>query len=101
MTAQPITSLMSDAELDSWADIYAQAKIAELIQIPLSEFLQDPWAHLINSGQESALDCIENGYAPLLPAQARAGKAIRDRWASEDKIDSDAKRTHLTLVSSR
>ncbi len=54
MNTQAITSLMSSADLDVWADIYAQAKIGELVTVPLSQFLLDPWTHLSGAGQESS-----------------------------------------------
>ena len=33
---------MSNAELDNWADIYAQARIGEVVSISFSEFIQSP-----------------------------------------------------------
>ena len=45
-TVPRITPLMSNNELDNWADIYAQARIGEVVSITFSEFIQSPWAHL-------------------------------------------------------
>lgn len=101
MNTQAITSLMSNADLDVWADIYAQAKIGELVTVPLSQFLLDPWTHLSGAGQESAIDCINTGHRPLLPAQVRASKAIHAEWADQDRRAATSKRSHLSLVSSQ
>lgn len=97
MTAPTVTPLMSKAERDVWADIYAQAKIAELITIPLSEFLQDPWNLLASAGQESAFETIAAGHRPLLPKQVMASKAIHAQWDAEPA----SKRCHLRLVVNR
>lgn len=101
MNAQPITHLMPDEELDVWADVYAQAKVADLISMPLSEFLQDPWNNLARAGQETAFECISNGHRPLLPQQVRASQSIHEQWSADEKADTGSKRNHLSLVSSR
>lgn len=34
MSTEQITHLMDNSEFDAWADIYAEARISDLIQIP-------------------------------------------------------------------
>lgn len=36
MSTEQITNLMDNAEFDTWADIYAQARVAELISVTFS-----------------------------------------------------------------
>lgn len=99
MEATPrITPLMSNAELDNWADIYVQARIGETISVPLSEFLRAPWTHLANAGQETAPECVRHGFLPLLPVQAATSKRIRDDW--ESISSKEASRPRLVLVAS-
>ena len=37
---------MSDEELDTWADIFYQAKISGVISVTFSQFLSGPFMHL-------------------------------------------------------
>lgn len=101
MSTEQITHLMDNSEFDTWADIYAEARIADLIHIPLSTFLLDPWAYLVSAGQDTALDCVMNGHKPLLPEQVKASSRIHSQWAAEDASIAQAKRSHLSLVVNR
>lgn len=95
-----VTDLMENAELDVWAGIYAEARIAELIDIPFSEFCLNPWFFMTQADQETAIDCLINGFKPLLPKQLEVAAKIQSKWDAEDKAASTKPR-HLTLVSSR
>jgi hypothetical protein len=86
-------------ELDLWADIYCKARLANLCPVTLSEFLQRPYDFLKESGQASALDCLENGFLPMMPAQVKASLDIQDSWARGDGKPK-ADRGHLQLVHS-
>lgn len=86
-------------ELDLWADIYCKARLAQLCTVTLSEFLQRPYDYLNQSGQSSALDCLENGYLPLMPEQVRTATDLQAVWASGDEKPKVAPR-HLQLVHS-
>ena len=97
----PVTDLMTNDELDTWADIYAQARVAELVNVTFSEFLQAPFTYLANAGQETALDCLITGYRPLLPKQVQAAQRIQQDWADTDTAAQPKQRGHLTLVASR
>ncbi|KNH45203.1 hypothetical protein M5G27_29785 [Pseudomonas shahriarae] len=86
-------------ELDLWADIYCKARLASLIDVTLSEFLQRPYEFLKESGQASALDCLENGFFPMMPAQVKISRDIQRAWEGSDKkLRLD--RQHLQLVHS-
>lgn len=98
MSIEQITRLMSNSECDAWTDIYDEARISNLIQIPLSVFLRDPWAYLLQAGQDTAMDCVINGHKPQLSAQVRASASI-PRSAAEDASDAQGRR--LALVISR
>ena len=100
MSTEQITNLIDNAEFDTWADIYAQARVAELISVTFSQFLQAPWEYLTTAGQETAVDCISNGFMPLLPKQAQASQKIQAAWASQDAELTPPKRNHLALVVS-
>lgn len=101
MSTEQITHLMDNSEFDAWADIYTEARISDLIHIPLSTFLRDPWAYLVQAGQDTAMDCVINGHKPLLPEQVKASTKIHTQWAAEDASIVQAKRSHLSLVASR
>lgn len=76
-------NLMSHSGLVDWITIYTEAHIAELIQVPLSEFLQKPEFYLVSAGQETALTCVMSGYKPLLPKQVQAAAKIHAQWNAE------------------
>lgn len=92
---------MTNDEACAWLDIYAEARVAELTDIPFTDFQQAPWTHLANAGQDCAVDCLNNGCRPLLPAQARASRKIQEEWAGQDRKSAAATRSHLKLVHSR
>lgn len=97
----PVTDLMTNDELDTWADIYAQARVAELVSVTFSEFLQAPFTYLANAGQETAMDCLITGHRPLLPKQVQVARQIQQGWADSDPTAQSKPRGHLTLVASR
>lgn len=97
MNTDQISPLMTNEELDTWADIYAQARLAELVDVQFSKFLEAPFAYLAAAGQDTALDCMINGSRPLLPAQARAANRIRADWGERDSTVVKS-RSHLSLV---
>ncbi|MDI2144901.1 hypothetical protein KBJ94_22895 [Pseudomonas sp. ITA] len=86
-------------ELDLWADIYCKARLASLIDVTLSEFLQRPYDFLKASGQASALDCLENGFFPMMPAQVKISRDIQRAWDGGEKRPQ-LDRQHLQLVHS-
>jgi hypothetical protein len=96
MDKQQVTHLMSNDELDTWADIYAQAKLSELLDIPFSTFLDAPFTYLACAGQDTALDSIISGHRPLLPAQVQVTRKIHQQWSDQDKAANN--RGHLSLV---
>lgn len=99
MNEQQVTHLMSNDELNTWADIFAQAKVADLLSITFSEFLEAPFTHLASAGQDTALDCMITGFRPLMPAQVRAAQKIHQQWGNQGNADKPS-RGHLSLVVS-
>jgi hypothetical protein len=74
-------------QLDTWAEIFFEAKCAGLVQVPLSVFLADPLGHI--GGNYAALDAQEpvfegESYLPLLPKQVEAAKRIQEKWTRDD-----------------
>lgn len=92
MSPATTAQLMSPSDRAVWTKIHTEAHIAELIQIPLSEFLQNPKFYLISAGQETAVACVMSGYKPLLPQQVQAAAKIQAQWAAEDNAATSAKR---------
>lgn len=84
-------------QLDSWADIYFEAKTAGLMHVPLSVFLSDPMRYIAEGDQSTGEACQGDEFLPLLPRQAEVATRIQDQWAREDALRSN----HLTLVASR
>jgi hypothetical protein len=72
--------MLNDVVIDYWADIYRACGLQAEISFEL--FLSDPWRHLREFGQETAPALIEQGWRPLLPAQARVARFI----TSKDKL---------------
>lgn len=66
--------MLNDAVIDHWADIYQACGLRAEISFEL--FLSDPWRYLREFGQETAPALIEQGWRPLLPAQARIARAL-------------------------
>lgn len=70
-----------DAETDTaavagWTEVYKLCRFAEE-GISLEAFLTAPWRILREQGQEGAVESIRNGHRPLLPAQARVARRLR------------------------
>jgi hypothetical protein len=66
--------MLNDVVIDYWADIYRACGLQAEISFEL--FLSDPWRHLREFGQETAPALIEQGWRPLLPAQARVAREL-------------------------
>lgn len=98
MTQKTISPFANHAENEQrmWADIYEAVRVQDCNPaMTIERFMQDPWGNLKACGQESAFDCLSNGYKPLLPAQAAASKRIQGAW------DAEQARPALRLVHSR
>lgn len=68
--------MFSDTEIEYWAEIYIKLGISEY-QFSFDSFLTDPASYLREIGQESALECINNGFEPLLAPQAKIVLKLR------------------------
>lgn len=84
-------------QLDSWADIYFEAKTADLMRVPFSVFLSDPMRYIAEGGQPVVEAAQDDEFLPLLPRQAEVATRIQEQWAREDA----QRGSHLTLVASR
>lgn len=60
---------MSDEELDTWADIFYQAKIGGVTSVTFSQFLSCPFMHL--SSERRKVDRPEKGTQCLRLAYSR------------------------------
>ena len=92
-------TINNNLEQELWADIFEGLDM-QSHGVSLSEFIKDPSGSMVATGQESAFECLENGFKPLLPKQAAAAKRIQDEWARQDAI-AIAHKGHLRLVHSR
>ena len=61
-----------------WARVFVEARILES-GITFDQFLTNPDYYLSSIGQETAPECIKNGFLPLLPKQAAVAKRLRDQ----------------------
>lgn len=89
----------NNLEQELWADIFEGLDM-QSYGVSLHEFIKDPSGSMVAAGQESAFECLENGFMPLLPKQAAAAKRIQDEWARQD-AKAIAQKGHLRLVHSR
>ena len=62
-----------------WGEIYQKVIINEY-DLSFNDFMTNPEGCLLEIGQESAPDCIRNGFEPLLPAQAAVGLKLREKY---------------------
>jgi hypothetical protein len=78
----------NDAVIDYWADIYRTCGLQT--EMTFEVFLSDPWRYLRQFGQESAPALIEQGWRPLLPAQAHIARelAIAEHRAKREPASS-------------
>jgi len=90
--------MLNDAVIDYWADIYQACGLRT--EISFERFLSDPWRYLREFGQETAPTLIEQGWRPLLPAQARVARelAIADRCAERVAAAATAAKAHTQQV---
>ncbi len=77
--------------INFWGNIYQKVNINEY-DLSFDQFLCDPEGCLHAIGQESAPECIENGFEPLLPAQAKVALWIKE----QDKGQSLLVRTNAS-----
>ncbi|PJE40531.1 hypothetical protein SAMN05216370_3044 [Pseudomonas peli] len=61
---------LSDEELDTWADIFYQAKIGGVTEVTFSQFLSCPFMHLSSAFHK--VDRPENGKSHLRLAYSNA-----------------------------
>lgn len=90
--------MLNDAVIDHWAGIYQACGLRA--EISFERFLSDPWRYLREFGQETAPVLIEQGWRPLLPAQARVARelAIAERWAERAAAVATAAKAHTQQV---
>jgi hypothetical protein len=74
---------LNERSLNHWVEIFCEARIGRALGISFSKFMENPKRNLELAHQETAPECLRNGFLPLLPAQAATSKRIRDRWAEE------------------
>ncbi|RJX72678.1 hypothetical protein [Pseudomonas sp. LS-2] len=98
ITETPSSITIARAELDLWADIYCEARVSRITDVSFSKFLEAPAKHLDEAGQASALDCLERGHLPLMPAQVAAKRRLENEWRA---TVTSRTRNHLTLAFSR
>ena len=77
LDAESVCDAEADAQTDiRWKEVYKLCRFAEE-GISLEAFLSAPWRILREQGQEGAVESIRNGHRPLLPAQARVARRLR------------------------
>lgn len=67
----------SDEHIEYWGTVFEACRLNEE-GLTFEQFLTDPWSYLEQYGQESAPACMEAGFRPLLPAQARVARRLRE-----------------------
>jgi len=80
---------LTDEQLDLWGNVYVHCHFENKFRF--DEFILNPWAYLRIEHQESAPQCILDGYLPLLPEQA---KLIADYW---HEVDQQKKTENILL----
>ncbi|MBW9240727.1 hypothetical protein I6U33_25695 [Pseudomonas carnis] len=83
-------------ELNLWADIYCEARVSRITSVPFATFIEAPYRYLDEAGQGTALECLEHGHQPLMPAQVHAKQRIEEAWGKTAPT-----RNHLALVFSK
>lgn len=71
---------MSDEELDTWADIFYQAKIGGVTEVTFSQFISSPFMHLSSAFHkmeqpEKEKSCLRLAYSKGLPPKISLGNA--------------------------
>lgn len=74
------TYTYTDEHLDYWGEVFSACRLHEL-GVTFSSFIASPWEMLALHGQESAPECLTQGYRPLLPRQAAIARRIREEEA--------------------
>ena len=70
--------MYTDTYIDYWGEIYQKTRLNEY-DLSFGIFMTDPEGYLEEAGQESAPDCIDNDFEPLLPAQAAVALIFREQ----------------------
>lgn len=65
-----------------WTEVFEACRLGEQGE-RLEEFLRDPWTVLRRHGQESAPECLANGFRPLLPRQAVVARRLAAAWNAD------------------
>ncbi len=92
-------TINNNLDQELWADIFEGLNM-QAHGFTAEKFIEDPWGSLVAAGQDSAFECLENGFKPLLPKQAAAAKRIQEEWARQD-AKAIIQKGHLRLVHSR
>ena len=77
--------MYSDIYINYWGEIYQKLGFNEY-DVSFGVFITEPKKYLKEIGQESAPECIDNGFEPLLPAQAAVALRLREQerdWVYE------------------
>ena len=77
-------------EKEYWTEVFEACRLGERGE-RLEDFLRDPWTVLCRHGQESAPECLANGFRPLLPRQVAVARKLAEMWANESgAVDAGA-----------
>jgi len=71
-----------------WSAVFEACRLGEQGE-GLEDFLADPWAVLRRHGQESAPECLANGFRPLLPRQAAVARRLAEAWGADGGAGAD------------
>src|SRR5699024_4360286 len=91
-TAESVDDTTEKTVFDKWASIYDACHMREL-GYTLEQFLETPWAALNAAGQGEALQSIEAGFEPLLPAQVHIARRLREQGTGTAANDSPHRTT--------
>ena len=81
----------SEDFIDYWAEIYHAIRLCDE-GVPFELFVQAPHEYLGAYGQSEAPESMRQGYKPLLPAQARVARRLREE---EKREQEPVPATHL------
>ena len=79
-------TIYHDAAIEYWAEIF-QARNLKTDGLRFETFIEDPWSHLFDIGQETAPEAINAGYRPLNRRQAVVARNIQRQWDAQDQRD--------------
>ena len=80
----------TDKKLELWGEVFNQCALPA--NLTFAQFIESPWEHLKQAGQEDAPSSICKGYSPLLPAQVGAKRRLDAYWRANgfDEIKPDS-----------